>query len=317
MHHLDAREVVGRGEDKFDVAVGVALGAGEAEAVDGDGHVVGGDAVDRERPRIPCDVADGDSREILQHLADIAIDHGAEFIGRHDVPDVRGETLLVDRDGRGVHLPRSPDDKVVEFNRGVGGGRSWRRAHQFKVLAHDLPGHDGDAFRLYGKTGEEGFYVGRTGGHARQAIRAVGFGQRPERSIRDGDAGFFQIFRPGGLENAALDRARGGGWHRGGGRGRERKDGEPRGGGGVESKGQFHFLGTGWLQPASWWYVMGWAVRSPCGLREKLLFLGPDHGFCAVVTRSVRPSDTAVMVPWTHVAYTVEPDASNAVLVSS
>jgi hypothetical protein len=85
----------------------VAAGARHREAVDRDRNILGRHPVDRDPARQGTRlVLDGDTGQKFQKLAHAPLGHVAELIGRDHALDVGGETLLVDRDRRAVHVAR-------------------------------------------------------------------------------------------------------------------------------------------------------------------------------------------------------------------
>ena len=63
---------------------------------------------------------------------DVAFGDGAKFVGRHDVFDVGGEALLVDRERRRVHFATRGHAKLVQLHHGAIGvqRRAAQRGHR-------------------------------------------------------------------------------------------------------------------------------------------------------------------------------------------
>ena len=207
---LDAGEVVDRDLVEADGAIGAAGaatdGAGEAEAIEGDGHVVAGDAVEGDIAGVAAGVVDVHAGEKLDELGHVTFGDVAEFVGGDDLADVGGEALLVDGAGGAAHLARGGDDELGEGNgagRSGGGGRGG--GGEGEVVGGRGAGTDGEGGDLGGQAGVENLDLVLAGREVGEAVETVGVGEGLEGGAEDAEADAFKVVAGGGVLHAALD----------------------------------------------------------------------------------------------------------------
>ena len=173
----------------------------EIEAADRDRHVVRRHAVHRNRARSAADEVDRDAGQEFQEIADIALEHGAEFVGRDDVDDVRREPLLVDRDGGAVHFLRGERRPTSR--------ESARRCCRDRSRDGRLrPGVTATvALAVISRPVKNTRTRASPGGHVRQPILAAGVGEGFEGRAFDRDPRALDIVSRAGVGDAAFNRA--------------------------------------------------------------------------------------------------------------
>ena len=207
--HLDPRDIA-RGKDVHGVAAtraavaATADGTRHTKAVDGNRHVGGGHAVDREFAR----AIHTHTREKLDELRDVAIRHVAKLVGRDHAAQVGSEALLVDRDGGAAHLARVANHERIELHRRAG----VRRSRECRERNLDQRGAARlDRHRLYRRR-EAGIEDAQPRGPARHVAQhetAVRVGERLQQRAVDGEPRPFEVRAGSRLEDTSRDRAGG------------------------------------------------------------------------------------------------------------
>lgn len=181
LDHLDVRDAVGdeiaRAESAGTEAVAVELEGIELAGEPADVHSLG---------RAVLALVDGESRQTLERVADVAVIHRPEGLLRDDVHDTAGGLLLIDRERLAARRLRHlegghPEHLALQI--GVQHGRGARGHHD-----RSAEGVETDVLHLDRHV---------PGGHAGEGVAAVGV-----RRVHHGGAG--------GPHDGALQRATGG-----------------------------------------------------------------------------------------------------------
>ena len=143
------------------------------------------------------------ARHELQELADVAVLHVAERVGREDIFQIGRVALLVDRDGGGIGLALGGDGEGVEFHDAtlaVAGG-----AREIEILHGRLAGGEIERDRLGVEARVEHVEHDLARRHLRQAIDAGLIGEHLEAGAADGDAGVVKKLAGDDVLHAAGD----------------------------------------------------------------------------------------------------------------
>ena len=199
----------------------VGIGAGEGDAVHGDGGVLGAEAAEADGADLAVEKVELDAGEVLEEFADVALGVVAKRIGGDGVGDVHGIALV--HDGLGAALALGGDGKGGELNGAVGrGGAGFlQRADELDVLGRGGAGGDidgGGDGAVAGISDDEGEPPGRDRVEAKCAL---GLGDGGGPGLDEAKLGVADVFAGGGIVDLADDDAAASGGRNGsaGGRG--------------------------------------------------------------------------------------------------